>query len=158
MGFKIPLPENTEEQAAIAAILSDMDKEIQIPQQRLDKKPASLSKGMMQELLTGKIPLNIERESTWFMITAPASTRKSSDSGVSSIGTISRGFWITGCTRQQSGAGGKLDQYRQPGLIGKRAGHPGTRRNGQDTVRLYCRFILPLLANADEHPQRARRH
>ena len=56
LGFKIPLPENTEEQAAIAAILSDMDKEIQILQQRLDKT-RQLKQGMMQELLTGKIRL-----------------------------------------------------------------------------------------------------
>ncbi|EEU9537675.1 restriction endonuclease subunit S [Escherichia coli] len=45
-----------EEQAAIAAILSDMDKEIQILQQRLDKT-RQLKQGMMQELLTGKIRL-----------------------------------------------------------------------------------------------------
>lgn len=56
LGFKIPLPENTEEQAAIAAILSDMDKEIQILQQRLDKT-RQIKQGMMQELLTGKIRL-----------------------------------------------------------------------------------------------------
>ncbi|MGY3308672.1 type I restriction enzyme S subunit [Pantoea ananatis] len=48
-----------EEQIAIAAILSDMDKEIQILQQRLDKT-RQLKQGMMQELLTGKIRL-IER-------------------------------------------------------------------------------------------------
>ncbi|HGY8031940.1 TPA: restriction endonuclease subunit S, partial [Escherichia coli] len=41
---------------AIAAILSDMDKEIQILQQRLDKT-RQLKQGMMQELLTGKIRL-----------------------------------------------------------------------------------------------------
>lgn len=45
-----------EEQAAIAAILSDMDKEIQILQQRLDKT-RQIKQGMMQELLTGKIRL-----------------------------------------------------------------------------------------------------
>lgn len=48
-----------EEQTAIAAILSDMDKDIQILQQRLDKT-RQLKQGMMQELLTGKIRL-IER-------------------------------------------------------------------------------------------------
>ncbi|PWD74776.1 restriction endonuclease subunit S [Dickeya dianthicola] len=45
-----------EEQTAIAAILSDMDKEIQILQQRL-KKIRQLKQGMMQELLTGKTRL-----------------------------------------------------------------------------------------------------
>lgn len=54
----IPVPPK-EEQIAIAAILSDMDKEIQILQQRLDKT-RQLKQGMMQELLTGKIRL-IER-------------------------------------------------------------------------------------------------
>jgi type I restriction enzyme S subunit len=45
-----------EEQTAIAAILSDMDKEIQTLQQRLDKT-RQLKQGMMQELLTGKTRL-----------------------------------------------------------------------------------------------------
>lgn len=48
-----------EEQTAIAAILSDMDKDIQTLQQRLDKT-RQLKQGMMQELLTGKTRL-IER-------------------------------------------------------------------------------------------------
>ncbi|MGV3344468.1 restriction endonuclease subunit S [Enterobacteriaceae bacterium LUAb1] len=45
-----------EEQTAIAAILSDMDKDIQTLQQRLDKT-RQLKQGMMQELLTGKTRL-----------------------------------------------------------------------------------------------------
>lgn len=45
-----------EEQTAIAAILSDMDKDIQTLQQRLDKI-RQLKQGMMQELLTGKTRL-----------------------------------------------------------------------------------------------------
>ncbi|MGP3050382.1 restriction endonuclease subunit S [Serratia ureilytica] len=57
--YKIPCPENKEEQTAIAAILSDMDKDIQTLQQRLDKT-RQLKQGMMQELLTGKTRL-IER-------------------------------------------------------------------------------------------------
>ncbi|HCL5250678.1 TPA: restriction endonuclease subunit S [Salmonella enterica] len=51
----IPVPPK-EEQTAIAAILSDMDKDIQILQQRLDKT-RQLKQGMMQELLTGKTRL-----------------------------------------------------------------------------------------------------
>lgn len=54
--YKIPCPENKEEQTAIAAILSDMDKDIQTLQQRLDKT-RQLKQGMMQELLTGKTRL-----------------------------------------------------------------------------------------------------
>ncbi|WJV38371.1 restriction endonuclease subunit S [Raoultella terrigena] len=54
--YKIPCPENKEEQTAIATILSDMDKEIQTLQQRLDKT-RQLKQGMMQELLTGKTRL-----------------------------------------------------------------------------------------------------
>ena len=51
----IPVPPK-EEQTAIAAILSDMDKEIQTLQKRLDKT-RQLKQGMMQELLTGKTRL-----------------------------------------------------------------------------------------------------
>ncbi|ECG4945670.1 restriction endonuclease subunit S [Salmonella enterica subsp. enterica serovar Llandoff] len=55
---KIPLflPTDKKEQTAIAAILSDMDKDIQTLQQRLDKT-RQLKQGMMQELLTGKTRL-----------------------------------------------------------------------------------------------------
>lgn len=51
----IPVPPK-EEQTAIAAILSDMDKDIQTLRQRLDKI-RQLKQGMMQELLTGKTRL-----------------------------------------------------------------------------------------------------
>ncbi|EMT5709917.1 restriction endonuclease subunit S [Klebsiella oxytoca] len=51
----IPVPPK-EEQIAIAAILSDMDKDIQTLQRRLDKT-RQLKQGMMQELLTGKTRL-----------------------------------------------------------------------------------------------------
>lgn len=55
---KIPLyiPTIKEEQTAIAAILSDMDNELQALTQKLDKARA-LKQGMMQQLLTGKIRL-----------------------------------------------------------------------------------------------------
>ncbi|AVF36985.1 restriction endonuclease subunit S [Rahnella sikkimica] len=53
--ISIPVPPK-EEQTAIAAILSDMDKDIQTLQQRLDKI-RQLKQGMMQELLTGKTRL-----------------------------------------------------------------------------------------------------
>lgn len=55
---KIPLflPTDKKEQTAITAILSDMDKDIQTLQQRLDKT-RQLKQGMMQELLTGKTRL-----------------------------------------------------------------------------------------------------
>ncbi|ESN15804.1 hypothetical protein L370_01865 [Enterobacter sp. MGH 24] len=55
---KIPLflPTDKKEQTAIAAILSDMDKDIQTLRQRLDKT-RQLKQGMMQELLTGKTRL-----------------------------------------------------------------------------------------------------
>lgn len=52
-GYYAPQP---EEQIAIAAILSDMDKDIQTLQQRLDKT-RQIKQGMMQELLTGKTRL-----------------------------------------------------------------------------------------------------
>jgi type I restriction enzyme, S subunit len=49
-------PRSTQEQTAIATILSDMDSEIQTLQQRLSKT-RQIKQGMMQELLTGKTRL-----------------------------------------------------------------------------------------------------
>jgi len=54
-GFKIPLPE-IDEQQAIAEVLSDMDAEIVTLEQRLEKTKA-IKKGMMQQLLTGRVRL-----------------------------------------------------------------------------------------------------
>jgi type I restriction enzyme S subunit len=52
----ILLPPTTEEQAAIAAILSDMDSDIASLEAKL-AKARNLKQGMMQELLTGRIRL-----------------------------------------------------------------------------------------------------
>ncbi len=54
--FAITLPENIEEQNAIAYILSDMDTEITTLEQRRNKT-RDLKQAMMQELLTGRIRL-----------------------------------------------------------------------------------------------------
>ena len=54
--FAIPIPENIQEQTAIAAVLSDMDAELAALEQRRDKTRA-LKQAMMQELLTGKTRL-----------------------------------------------------------------------------------------------------
>jgi type I restriction enzyme S subunit len=51
----LPLPK-PEEQAVIAGVLSDIDKEIEMLEQRL-KKTQQLKQGMMQELLTGRTRL-----------------------------------------------------------------------------------------------------
>ncbi|EML0203010.1 restriction endonuclease subunit S [Vibrio cholerae] len=53
--YLIPVPQK-EEQTAIATILSDMDEEIQVLEQRLNKT-RQIKQGMMQELLTGKTRL-----------------------------------------------------------------------------------------------------
>ena len=55
LGFELHLP-STEEQTAIATILSDMDAEIQALQERLGKTK-DIKQGMMQQLLTGKVRL-----------------------------------------------------------------------------------------------------
>lgn len=52
----VKLPVSTEEQIAIASILSDMDNEIDTLEQKL-AKARQLKQGMMQQLLTGKIRL-----------------------------------------------------------------------------------------------------
>ena len=52
----ISVPPTTEEQAAIATVLSDMDAELVALEQRLTKTRA-LKQGMMQELLTGRTRL-----------------------------------------------------------------------------------------------------
>lgn len=53
--LELPVPDY-EEQRAIAAVLSDMDAEIAALEQRRDKTIA-IKKGMMQQLLTGKVRL-----------------------------------------------------------------------------------------------------
>lgn len=54
--FKIRKPSDTEEQRAIATVLSDMDTEIAALESRLAKTQA-IKQGMMQELLTGRTRL-----------------------------------------------------------------------------------------------------
>ncbi len=55
-GFEVRVPTTVAEQAAIAAILSDMDAEIAALEGKL-AKARELKQGMMQELLTGRIRL-----------------------------------------------------------------------------------------------------
>ncbi|NOR71521.1 MAG: restriction endonuclease subunit S [Methylomarinum sp.] len=55
LSFELPLPSKNE-QAVIANVLSDMDKEIEVIEQRLTKTQ-QLKQGMMQELLTGRTRL-----------------------------------------------------------------------------------------------------
>lgn len=59
--ISVTLPQNTTEQAAIAAVLSDMDAEIAALEARRSKVQ-SLKQGMMQELLTGRTRLLPEGE------------------------------------------------------------------------------------------------
>jgi type I restriction enzyme S subunit len=53
---EIPVPPTSDEQTAIAEVLSDMDAELAALEQRRDKTNA-LKQGMMQELLTGRTRL-----------------------------------------------------------------------------------------------------
>lgn len=57
--IQIIIPKSTDEQTAIAQLLSDMDAEIEALECRL-KKTQALKQGMMQTLLTGKIHLPLE--------------------------------------------------------------------------------------------------
>ena len=57
--FEISLPE-IQEQRAIASVLSDMDAEIAVLEQRRDKTHA-IKQGMMQQLLTGRVRLSESR-------------------------------------------------------------------------------------------------
>jgi type I restriction enzyme S subunit len=54
--FKIYFPKDLPEQEAIAMILSDMDEELELLEDKLNKY-RSLKEGLMQELLTGRIRL-----------------------------------------------------------------------------------------------------
>jgi type I restriction enzyme S subunit len=54
--FEIRLPPSLEEQTAIATVLTDMDSELTALEARRDKTRA-IKRGMMQELLTGRIRL-----------------------------------------------------------------------------------------------------
>lgn len=55
-GYTVRVPETKKEQEAIAAVLSDMDAEIQTLESRLAKARA-VKEGMMQTLLTGRVRL-----------------------------------------------------------------------------------------------------
>jgi len=55
-GINVSLPESLKEQKAIAQVLSDMDEEIKVLEEKKDKYQ-KIKGGMMQELLTGKIRL-----------------------------------------------------------------------------------------------------
>lgn len=54
--FELKIPNNFEEQKAIAQVLSDMDLEIKALEEKLEKYK-TIKQGMMQELLTGRIRL-----------------------------------------------------------------------------------------------------
>ena len=54
--FELKIPNNLEEQKAIAQVLSDMDAEIEALEEKLEKYK-TIKQGMMQELLTGRIRL-----------------------------------------------------------------------------------------------------
>lgn len=54
--LEICIPEDLEEQIAIAQVLSDMDSEIEALKEKLEKVK-TIKQGMMQELLTGRIRL-----------------------------------------------------------------------------------------------------
>lgn len=56
LDFEITMPPTFDEQAAIAAVLSDMDTELAALESRL-AKARLIKQGMMQELLTGRIRL-----------------------------------------------------------------------------------------------------
>jgi type I restriction enzyme S subunit len=55
-GYTVRIPQTKDEQQAIAAVLSDMDAEIQALEARLAKARA-VKEGMMQNLLTGRVRL-----------------------------------------------------------------------------------------------------
>ena len=52
--FEILVPPTVEEQNNIASVLTDMDSEIEVLEQKLAKM-RRIKQGMMQQLLTGKI-------------------------------------------------------------------------------------------------------
>ena len=58
--IEINVPDDTDEQCAIASVLSDMDAEITALEQRQDKTHA-IKQGMMQQLLTGRVRLSESR-------------------------------------------------------------------------------------------------
>jgi type I restriction enzyme, S subunit len=56
LNFKLHLPEDPREQESIAMVLTDMDAELAVLEQRREKTRA-LKQGMLQELLTGRVRL-----------------------------------------------------------------------------------------------------
>ena len=61
--IEVNVPDDTDEQSAIASVLSDMDAEIAALEQRRDKTSA-IKQGMMQQLLTGRVRLSESRIDT----------------------------------------------------------------------------------------------
>ena len=61
--IEVNVPDDTDEQSAIASVLSDMDAEIAALEQRRDKTRA-IKQGMMQQLLTGRVRLSESRIDT----------------------------------------------------------------------------------------------
>lgn len=62
--FTFLLPSSFDEQVAISCVLSDLDREIEVLEQKL-AKTRQLKQGMMQQLLTGKIRLVAEENATF---------------------------------------------------------------------------------------------
>ena len=60
-GFIISMPSCDQEQTAIATILLDMDAELEALEQKL-AKIRDIKQGMMQQLLTGRIRLPLDRQ------------------------------------------------------------------------------------------------
>lgn len=56
LAIEMSIPQDLEEQTAIAAVLTDMDEEIAALEGKL-AKARQIKQGMMQELLTGRIRL-----------------------------------------------------------------------------------------------------
>ena len=61
--FRLCTPDDKNEQCAVASVLSDMDAEVAALEQRRDKTHA-IKKGMMQQLLTGRVRLSESRIDT----------------------------------------------------------------------------------------------
>ena len=59
--LSVVLPACLQEQTAIATILSDMDAELSVLEQKLTKVH-DIKKGMMQQLLTGRIRLPLDHQ------------------------------------------------------------------------------------------------
>lgn len=145
----VPLP-NIKEQVQIAQILSDMDAEITVLGQKLEKCQ-QIKQGMMQVLLTGKVRL-VEKKEEQQIIPAIATTEKNHNWQINEaviIGFLSAKFGTLQFPmyrKRYTKLAYLLHRYKEKvaeGYLKKAAGpyNPKTKYNGPEKIALENKYV-----------------